>query len=144
MVLPYFDYGDIIYQGTSKKHLDKIQKLQNRGLRICYGHGNPMSVDDMHIEANICKLQIRRTQHVYNLMFKQKSNKQLVDVRNIRTRAHDAILYNTNMPKCEKFKNNIFYYGARLWNQLPVIERRIELYTKFKNVQKSKVLSKHI
>ena len=51
-----------------------------------------------------------------------------MDDRNIRTRAHDAISYCTVLPKCEKFKYNIFYYGARLWNQLPVKERRIEVY----------------
>ena len=114
MVTPYFDYGDILYQGTSKKHLDKLQKLQNQGLRICFGYRNVLTIDEMHIESNICKLQTRRTQHVYNFMFKQTNNKRIVDERNIRTRAHDAVLFNTNMPKCEKFKNNIFYYGARL------------------------------
>ena len=138
MLLPYLDYKDIIYQGTSTKHLNKLQKLQNRGLRICFGHRNVLSIDNMHIESNLTKLQIRRTQHVYNFMFKQKSNKHLVDIRNIRTRAHDAILYNTVMPKCEKYKHNIFYYGARLWNQLPVNERKIDDYNKFKNVQKRK------
>ena len=138
MVIPYFDYGDVLYQGTNKKHLDKLQKLQNRGLRICFGHRNQLSIDNMHFEAKICKLQDRRNQHVYNFMFKQKCNHNIVDTRNIRTRAHDAILFNTNMPLCEKFKHNIFYYGARLWNQLPVKERKIEEYKTFKNVQKSK------
>ena len=34
MVLPFFDYGDILYQGTKNKHLNKLQKLQNRALMI--------------------------------------------------------------------------------------------------------------
>ena len=138
MVLPYFDYGDMIYQSVNSKHLSKIQKLQNRGLRICFGHRNILSIDDMHTEAKLVKLEIRRTHHVYNFMFKQKLNQSVVDNRNIRTRAHDAILYESNMPRCEKFKKNVFYYGARLWNQLPVNERRIDENNKFKNVQKLK------
>ena len=74
MVLPYFDYGDIIYQCTSTKHLNnyKLHKLQNRGLQICFGHRNVLSTDDMHIESNLTKLQIRRTQHVYKFMFKDR------------------------------------------------------------------------
>ena len=73
------------------------------------------------------------------LCLNKKNDKKLVDDRNIRTRAHDAILYITVLPRCEKFKCNVFYYGARLWNQLPVLERRIEKYTNFKNVEKAKV-----
>ena len=84
----------------------------------------------MHYEFNVTKLDNRRTQHVYNFMSKQKSNNQLVDNRNIRN--------STNIPRCEKFKHNIFYCGARLWNQLPVKERMIAGYSEFKNVQKTK------
>ena len=94
----------------------------------------------MHLEAKVCKLEYRGDVHVYNFMFKQKNNHSIVDVRNIRTRAHDAILYITKLPLCEKYKNHIFYYGARMWNQLPVKERKIVEYTEFKNIQKKKVL----
>ena len=38
------------------------------------------------------------------------------------------LLYCLNV---KKFYYNILYYGARLWNQLPVKERRIEEYTNF-------------
>ena len=138
MVIPYFDYGDIVYQGTNQKHLEN---LQNRGLRICFGYRNDLTIDEMHADSKSCKLQNRRTQHVYNFMFRQKFNQHIVDIRNIRTRAHDAILFNTKLPKCERFKNNIFYYGALLWYQLPVKERRIDEYTAFKNVQKQKALN---
>ena len=30
MVLPYFNYGDIIYQGARNKYLDKSQKLVHK------------------------------------------------------------------------------------------------------------------
>ena len=48
------------------------------------------------------------------------------------------------MPLCEKYKRNIFYYGARLWNQIPVKERRIDKYKEFKHVQKVKALQNRI
>ena len=140
MVLPYFDYGDILYHHTSSKLIDKIQKLQNRGLRICFGPGTGMNMDEMHVSASISKLIKRRIAHINTFMFKQKNNQDLIDARDIRTRAHDAILFITIQPNCEKYKHNVYYYGARLWNQLPVEERNIGDYDKFKDAQKKKTL----
>ena len=34
LILPLFDYGDVIYSSTFKNHTDKLQKLQNRAGRI--------------------------------------------------------------------------------------------------------------
>ena len=73
-------------------------------------------------------------------MYKQQTNNELIDQRDIRTRAHDALLYIIIRPTCEKYKNNVYYYGAQVWNQLPVNERRIDSYENFKNAQKRKVL----
>ena len=50
-----------------------------------------LNVNEMHYEVKLSNLSTRRTQHVYNFMFKQNNNKKRVDNRNIRTRAHDAI-----------------------------------------------------
>ena len=55
----------------------------------------------MHIEAKICKLDDRRNVNVYNFMFKQKNKLGIIDIREIRTRAHDALLYTTKLPLCE-------------------------------------------
>ena len=34
MVLPFFDYLDILIDGCSKKYVDKLQQLQFRGIKI--------------------------------------------------------------------------------------------------------------
>ena len=34
----------------------------------------------------------------------------------------------------------VFYYGANLWNELPVETRRIETYNKFKMFKKTNVI----
>ena len=127
MVLPYFDYGDILYNCSSIRHLNKLHNLQNKGLKICFGHGTHLTVEEMHIEANLRMLQNRRIQHVLTFMFKQQNNARIVDIRNIRTRAHDAVLFNTRFPTCEKYKHNIFFYGAHIWNQLPAKERKLTI-----------------
>ena len=35
MIMPIFDYGDIIYEGGTKNKLLKLQRIQNRGLKMC-------------------------------------------------------------------------------------------------------------
>ena len=39
-ILPYFDQGDILYMDAFNKDVDKLQKLQNRALRICLNSNN--------------------------------------------------------------------------------------------------------
>ena len=65
-------------------------------------------------------------------MFKQKGNVNIVNSRNVRTRAHDAILYTTVKPNNDKYKRNVLYKGALAWNNLPAIERNIENYENLK------------
>ena len=73
-------------------------------------------------------------------MFKQKDNTDIVNNRNVRTRAHDAILFTTVKPNNEKFKRNIFYKGAISRNNLTVAERNVDTYNVFKTQQKKKLI----
>ena len=54
----------------------------------------------------------------------------------IRTRAHDAPLFNINVPKCETFKRSVGYFGSLSWNNSPVITRNIDSLPTFKKSQK--------
>ena len=62
--------------------------------------------------------------HLDLYMFKQ-GNVTIVNTRDVRTQAHDALLYTTNKPNNEKYKRNVLYKGALSWNKLPVNERNI-------------------
>ena len=42
-ILPYLDYGDILYDGADSKSLVRLQKLQNRALRVCLNSAEPLS-----------------------------------------------------------------------------------------------------
>ena len=46
----------------------------------------------MHRECKIAKLEARRIAHLRMFMFKQQRNEQIVNRRNVYTRAHDAPL----------------------------------------------------
>ena len=53
MMLPYFDYADIIFNSAHNKDIDKLQKLQNKCLRICLGKERRFSTDRAHKQANV-------------------------------------------------------------------------------------------
>ena len=68
-ILPYFDYGDIFYINTFVRSRDKLQRLQNRGLKLCLGHHARYDTDLIHVEARVAKLEPRRVCHLSNFVF---------------------------------------------------------------------------
>ena len=138
MILPILEYCDIIYEGTSASNLSKIDKLFKQGLKICLRNKIPAVKDDLEIQKNcqICNLKIRRQIHLRNFMYKQQSNVELINRRNIRTRLHDALVFKLYKPNSEKCRQNVIYRGALEWNKLNKEQRLLATYKSFKSSQK--------
>ena len=103
MVLLYFDYGDVIYSTSCQEWLEKLQRLQNRGLKICTGFNVRFNTKGIHSITNMPQLKARKEAHINNFMYCRLNNRSLVDDRNIRTRAHDAPLFRVSIPKNETY-----------------------------------------
>ena len=75
-------------------------------------------------------------------MYKKKECIELLDIKNINTRACTAPLFKTIIPKCEKYENSVLYKGAITGNSLPVNIRNIYIstYNFFKNLQKRNMM----
>ena len=140
MLLPYFDYADVIFCKVNKRDLDKLQKLQNRCLRICKGVDRRFNMHRVHVQSNVPYLNDRRKAHVCNFMYGRKGNKALLNTREIRTRAHDAPVFDVPIPRCEAFKRSVCYQGSSEWNNLPTITRNIDTFIAFKHKQKLNML----
>ena len=141
MILPYFDYADVVYDKANANELDKLQRLQNKCLKICQGQDRLFSNNRAHKEAKVPFLKERRRAHTLNFMYKRKSGKPaLLNHREIRTRAHDAPLFQINIPRCEAYKRSVGFFGSTLWNGLPVKIRNINSYQEFKVKQKKDML----
>ena len=136
MIAPILDYGDIIYAGTSSCNLDKLQSLQNRGLRICTNENYYIPKILLHQRCLVPNLKTRRTYNLRKYMYKQQDNVDIVVNRNIQTRRHDAIVYETSIPLLEKYKKGAIYRGIQEWNNLTVDTRNIDSFQKFRTVQK--------
>ena len=129
MILPYFDYGDIIYNTASQELRDKLQRLQNRCLKICKRVNTRFNTKDLHSITNMPMLHVRREA--------RQIKHHHVDKRNIRTRAHDAPLFMVKVPRVEAYKRSIEYAGALQWNNLPPATRKIKDLDVFKVNQKA-------
>ena len=140
MILPYLDYADDIFHKAANKDIDKLQRLQNRCLKLCMRKDRRFSTEEVHRLAKVPMLRDRREAHVLNFMYKRKSNVSLLNNREIRTRAHDAPLFEVIVPRCEAFKRSVGYSGAICWNNLAPNIRNIISYGEFKHKQKLRML----
>ena len=73
-------------------------------------------------------------------MYLRKSRVELLNHREIRTRAHDAALFDIGIPRCEAFKRSVGYAGALEWNSLTPQIRNTDTYLAFKYGQKNVML----
>ena len=142
MILPYIDYGDMIYYGACTTDLDKLQRLQNSSLKTFLGRGRRFDTDRAHREAKAPFLADRRKAHTKNCMYTRRLHRpDLLNNKQIRTRAHDAPLYDIKVPRCEAFKRSVCYHGGIEWNTLPSDVRNSNEYVKFKQLQKKEMLA---
>ena len=140
MLLPYLDYADVIYDKANAGLLRKLQIVQNKCLRLCLGRDRRYSTDAAHKLSGVPFLRDRRAAHVLNFMYRRKGRRDLLNQREIRTRALDAPLFNVDIPRCEAFKHSMSYFGAVKWNELPSAVRNTDSYLVFKTLQKKSML----
>ena len=141
-ILPYLDYGDVLYLGSCNKSLSKLQSIQNRALRICISAPPRTSTNNTHNIAQMPELKHRRTAHLRNVMFKRKYRAEYIDYNPVRTRLHDATLMTTYRANYSAVERSVSYKGAREWNNLSIQDRNIQLYETFKFRQKKWLYSK--
>ena len=70
-------------------------------------------------------------------MYEQQDNVNIVVNRDIRTRRHDAIIFETCIPLLEKYRNGTIYRGVQEWNNLPVDIRNTVTFQQFRVTQKA-------
>ena len=132
-ILPIIDYNDIIYTYMTKQQEAKLQRIQNRALRIVY-RGRSLSVDEMHTKAGIAKLALRREIHLLTLMYKRSFQEEFLDQTPRITRQGRSKTLKVPNPKTNKLKNAPIYNGSTLWNNLPARIREATSILAFKNL----------
>ena len=80
MVLPYFDYGDVVYGNTCQDGLDKLQPISVSKSVCNRGHDTA----NLHSDTRSPLLKDRRLTHVNNFLYSRLGNPVYEDNRNIR------------------------------------------------------------
>ena len=138
-ILPYFDYGDIFYNKTYLRTIDKLQKLQNRALRLCLLHDSRYNTNLLHRESKVPFLGARRHTHLLNFVYPRTRDPSYTTECNRNLRRYEAPILHEIFPNNESFQRSILYQGAIAWNVLPIEERTIDNHLSFKNKQRNKL-----
>ena len=109
MILPYFDYGDVFLINANQQLLGKIQRIQNRSLKICLGVDARTRTSDVHLRSKVARLADRRVAHLRNYMYKRSQDESYLDKRALNTRERDAKVFKVFIPKGEAYKRSVLY-----------------------------------
>ena len=124
-ILPLLEYADFICDQGIAYVNKSLQKLQNMGLSVAFNqHVQPFaqrdSSDALHRQCNVFRLIHRRRLHLLQFALVLKSNRSLLDKRDIPTRRRDGILFVIPKSNHYKFPLNPYYRCMVEWNNLQV------------------------
>ena len=109
-----------------------MDKLQNRGLRICLRAPPRTEVRELHVRSKVPYLVRRREAHLLNFMYKRKNHIHYQVARPRNTRLFEAVIVNDVRANKKAVERSVYCKGARAWNALPASIRNIQTYDAFK------------
>ena len=143
LVIPHIDYCDVVYDAIGQTDSRKLQKIQNRCLRICCKADPRTPISELHEACHLPKLADRRELHVCNLVHQGLNNKSSNNVNNffrpvsnhhnVGTRSsadNKLVVPTTRLKICEQ---NVKVRGAKYYNNLPSKIRRAPSTNSFKS-----------
>ena len=86
-ILPLSEYVSFVLCMNTKHDVEKLQRQQNRALRMIYNIQNTrdIGVDELHRLTNIDMLHIRRKAQLFNIMYTLKKQLQFEQIRDRNT-----------------------------------------------------------
>lgn len=136
-------YGGLLYLGASKALLARLQRVQNRALRICMCSDRYTSNLKLHLGAKVLPLYLRRKLEIYKTMYSrmlraERNNNATPEIslekdRNARplTRYQALRPPPLEMPNSVRFQNCVTYQGPKLWADLPSSLKTLNDSSKF-------------
>lgn len=123
LIMSKLNYGGIFCLSANSSQLSKLQKLQNRALRVCFLSNRYTSNLELHKRANVLPLSLRRKLDMYKFMFKRMaiSHDNYGNTNCIRPSTRYGVARPPNIihPKTSKFHRSVTYLAPFLWASLP-------------------------
>lgn len=134
LILPLFEYANLTHTLLPLKYRNKMQRLQNRALRIIFYHESNADISDLHKRAGLLTLTLRADFQLLNLMYRRSfDHEKYPKIDLIRdTRASGKIKFHLPRPRTEKFKKFPLFRGAHLWDELPIETQKCDSYIAYK------------
>lgn len=143
-IIPFFDYGDILYHNTCDTLTRKLQRLQNRALKICLRLHPQTPTATVHIIAKFNYLEDRRTSHLLKYAYKKCQVRENRIAPNRATRANLGPLLKYVRAKKQIARRSVEFKAESIWNKLPPAKRLLEDYTSFCNDLKVTLAQKRL
>lgn len=140
MILPYLEFGNVFLLNCTEGDLMKIQRTQNRCLKILMKRDSLYETELLHWDARLATWWLRALTSAMQLMFKYKFDCSLLAIRTdenvVSTRSQRGPVFHTVFPRSERFAKSTAYLLYTEWNTLPLTIRMINDYEHFKLVIK--------
>ena len=129
MSLLYLELGNKFHVSCPDYMLTKLQRLQNRGLKLTMPRTSRFTNVDIHVEASMFPCKYRRLLAL-QLMFSQVSSS--INIL-YNTRRYDGPFLIAPKPNSVKFKRIVFFLGPTKCNYLPPHIKNVKDNGQFKN-----------
>lgn len=126
MILPLVEYGNCFMLGCTKTEITKIQRIQNKGLKIVFLRDRLASTKLLHKDAKLASWEVRALIASCRLMFKYKFLPYNLEQNRPGTRLQSGPLFKMDRPNSKSFINSVSYKLRSCWNALPPNIRIIE------------------
>ena len=126
LIEPHFDYCSAVWDGLTQQLSEKLQKLQNRAIRVITKSSYDTSSRLLLTSLGWNNLSSRRAKQKANLMYKCINNLAPAYLCNLflpRIPSYDFRNAKKKLllpkPRTDYLKHSFSYSGAILWNNLP-------------------------
>lgn len=137
LVLPHFDYACTVWSNTSMTNLTRLQRLQNRGMRILLKEGPRAHITDMLVQLKWMsvkqRLQLKLSTLMYNITHNQTPAymRNFCEIRSQHTHNTRASSGN-NLFKEMAHQYSLNSKGVNCWNNIPPHIRQLPSLLTFK------------
>ena len=130
-ILQRIDYGISIWGCTTKENLNRVQRLQNRAIRIILGiYDRIIPGIDLVKQLSLENIEERRDYFLTKLTYESihglsplyLSGRIImrVDIHGYSTRSASNMDVHLPEVNLEIYKHSLLYHGGKLWNNLPL------------------------
>ena len=129
IIVPYFDYASFLTDCTTVDIIKRLQRIQNRGLRVCRYNNmfERCSATDLHTHFKLKLLSHRRYTQLLLIMYKQSKTKgEVVPEHERRTRADHKVKFRLDINRFVSSDKSPWYRGVQAWDKLtPEVQKSV-------------------